>query len=456
MEPIQEIFKLDVSNDKMSASLHVKQSYNAEELTFGTLKKWLNDKGIVFGIDTSAVSKLATQYNENLNSIEIATGTPPIHGVNGKIDFLSEQDDVIGMEEKRNFRDVKKIPTLTTGEKIAKITDPTFGTPGRNIFNKVLPAKPGKPVRMRAGKNVEYKEEERTFYATADGKMSVGSNKIHVYNTYEVQGDLSLKTGNLKFIGSIIIRGNVPAGYRVEAEGDIHIYGLVESAYIEAGGSVFISEGIAGLRKGTVIAGVDVTIGYVNQAIIESGRNIIVQNSIMHSHCVAKQHIYCKSGNIIGGVCSAGMTIEAKDVGNKMNTKTEIAIGINQENHQQEAQLTKEKEEILSNIEKLRVLGDNLKAKEKMSEGLNSKERILLLKQRNTMQQAENKLSDIEAEIGSLQVELGDIDQVKLIVKGSLYPNVDLNFGKYKKTIKTVQKFTQVYLDNGEITAQPL
>ena len=67
MEPLQEIFKLDVSNDKMSASLKVKQPYNTEELTFGNLKKWLNDKGIVFGMDTSAINK----YNEDLDSIEI-------------------------------------------------------------------------------------------------------------------------------------------------------------------------------------------------------------------------------------------------------------------------------------------------------------------------------------------------------------------------------------------------
>ncbi|WP_117169685.1 DUF342 domain-containing protein [Paraliobacillus sediminis] len=456
MEPLHEVFELSVSTDKMDASLHAKQTFDPEELTVELILKWLDDQKITVGIQTEAIEKLVANYHVDLLPIKIAVGTYPVHGLNGKIDYVCEQDDNIEVEEKRNFRDVKKIPSLKEEEKIAVVTAPVLGTIGYNIYGKKAPAKPGKPIRMRAGKNVVFNEYDQSFYATADGQLSIGANVIQVFNTYEVIGDLSLKTGNLNFVGSITIRGNIPSGYRVEAEGDIHIYGLVESAYIQAGGNVFISEGIAGQRKGTIIAGADVTVKYINQAIVDAGKDIIVHNTIMHSHCVAQEHIYCQSGNIIGGVCSAGKSIEVKDIGNKMETKTEIAIGINQEDAEEETKLLKEKEILLENKEKLRILGESLNKKAESSVGLTGKERIFLLKQRNSVEQADRKLEKIEEELSLLQVEIGDADQVRLIVKGSLYENVDLSFGKYQMTTRTTQKFTQVYLENGEITSKSL
>lgn len=456
MEPLHELFELSVSTDKMEASLHSKQIFDPEELTVDLMLKWLEDQKITVGIQTKAIENLVVNYQADLLPITVAVGTYPVHGVDGKIDYVCEQDDNIGVEEKRDFRDVKKIPSLKEKEKIAVVTAPVQGTIGYNVYGKKAPAKPGKPVRMRAGKNVTFNELDQSFYATADGQLSIGANVVQVFNTYEVRGDLSLKTGNLNFVGSIIIRGNVPAGYRVEAEGDIHIFGLVESAYIQAGGNVLITEGIAGQRKGTIIAGADITVKYINQAIVEAGKDIIVHNAIMHSHCVAQEHIYCQSGNIIGGICSAGKSIEVKDIGNKMDTKTEIAIGINQEDAEEETKLLKAKETLLENKEKLRILGESLNKKAESSVGLTGKERIFLLKQRNSMQQADRKLEKIEDELSLLNVEIGDAEKVRLIVKGSLYENVDLSFGKYHMTTRTTQKFTQVYLENGEITTKSL
>ncbi|WP_112180867.1 MULTISPECIES: DUF342 domain-containing protein [Paraliobacillus] len=456
MEPLQEVFELSVSTDKMHASLHAKETFDPEELTVELILKWLKEQKITVGIQAEAIEKLVANFQEDLLPLKIALGTYPVHGINGKIDYVCEQDDNIELEEKRNFRDVRKIPSLKEKEKIAIVSDPVPGIVGLNIYGKKVPAKSGKPIRMRAGKNVEFNESDQSFYATADGQLSIGANVIQVFDTYEVSGDLSLKTGNLNFVGSIIIRGNVPSGYRVEAEGDIHIYGLVESAYIHAGGNVFISEGIAGQRKGTIIAGADVTVNYINQAIVDAGKDIIVHNAIMHSHCVAQEHIYCQNGHIIGGVCSAGKTIEARDIGNKMDTKTEIAIGINQEHAEEETKLLKEKESLHENKEKLRVLGESLHKKAESNVGLTSKERIFLLKQRNSVKQTDLKLDKIEEELSLLHVELGDVEQVRLIVKGILHENVDLSFGKYQMTTKITQKFTQVYLDNGEITTKAL
>src|SRR5699024_7698080 len=127
-----------------------------------------------------------------------------------------------------------------------------------------------------------------------------------------------MKNGNIDFNGSIIIHGNVPTGYTVKAKEDIKIFGIVEGATLIAGGSIFISEGIAGLQKGFIQAGKDVHVGYVNQGNISAGGSVRVENAIFHSKCVARDHLHLEYGSIIGGSVSAGQSIKAKDVGNRM------------------------------------------------------------------------------------------------------------------------------------------
>ncbi|MCT2534548.1 FapA family protein [Aquibacillus koreensis] len=457
MGNIHDIFNLTISKDSMTVSMDKKGEFELQIFDEDTVQNFLDDHKIVYGIDETVVKQLTeASYDMNVFPVVIAKGLPPTHGKNGEIHFIDGHNNVISHEEKQNFRDVYKIPSKKNGEKIAYITKPTLGEVGFNVYGKEVRQIKGKHVKVKAGKHVEFVESDATYYARADGQLSVNDKFIHVYPTYEVAGDLSLKTGNIDFVGSITIRGSVPAGYTVKAAGDIHIHGLVEAAYIEAGGSIYISEGIAGLKKGKVIAGQDVKVGYINQATVEAGQDLIVQNSIIHSHCVAQQNITCQNGNIIGGIYSAGKLITAKDIGNKMYTKTELSLGVNSKLREKEKALHKQKKDLLSNKNKLQQLGDSLKLKEKTSSGISSKERIILLKQRRAMEQTEAQLEEIENELSELQVSIGNLEEMKLLVKGIMYPNVDVSFGKYKKSITKEYKFTQVYMDDHEITIQSL
>ncbi|HHU20767.1 MAG TPA: DUF342 domain-containing protein [Bacilli bacterium] len=456
MVDLNDHFVLFVSEDQMAATVQLIEKYNPADISEELISDWLKANKITYGINHDAIKSIVSQCDESIFPISIAKGTEAVDGIDGKITFVSEQNDLINIDDKRDFRDIKRIPSLDENEKIAILIDPIDGEPGMTVFGKKLPYRKAKSVKMSAGKNVVYRTEDQSFYSEIKGKLSVTGNKIHVHNTYEINEDLSMKSGNINFVGSVVIRGNVPTGYRVEAEGDIHIYGLVEASYIKAGGNVTITEGVSGLKKAEIYADGDIKIGYINQAKVEAGQNVIAQNSIMHSECVAKQHIYCHSGSIIGGSCSAGVTIEANEVGNKMHTKTEITIGVDKSQFDLESQFTAARKTLISEIEKLRKLGEGLENKAKVGGGLSSKERIFLLKQKNTLQVTKNKLAKIEEKIDSLKVNLGDEEKARLIVKKVLYPNVDLQFGKYRRTTDSTHKFTQVYIEDGEIQINSL
>ncbi|GEM03409.1 hypothetical protein HMI01_03970 [Halolactibacillus miurensis] len=455
MVAFDDFFEITITEDKLAAYLTLNEGWPEGEIEAEAFKRWLKAQHVKAGLINASLNRLIEKDSGLSFPVLLAEGKTAVDGEDGTIRFLTKDSDTVNIEERESFRDIHKIPTVEKDEKIATITLPTKEQDGFKVNGKVIHGRKGKNVKYTAGENVYFDDETLSFYSSIIGKPSIGHTKISVFNTYEVNEDVSMKTGNIKFEGSVSIRGNVPEGYSVEATGDVYVYGLVEASQLTAGGSVHITEGIVGMKKGMIEAGVDVNIGYINQATVIAGQNINVNNSILHSECTAQSHIYCQSGHIIGGVCSAGESIEAKDIGNKMDTKTTVAIAVNQKSMEILKQLDLARDTLLEDVKKLKKLGQGLEAKAQAG-GLSSKERILLLKQKNTLQLTEDKLMKIEAKKATLTVSIGEENEASLLAKGTLYPNVDLCFGKYQETTKKAYKYSRAYLEDGEIMITPI
>src|SRR5699024_2450096 len=104
------------------------------------------------------------------------------------------------------------------------------------------------------------------------------------------------------FTGSVTVQGNVPSGYEIKAEGDIHIFGMVEASTLQAGGSIFISGGVSAQGKGRIEATKDIHALYLNEAHLQAGGAIYIRQTIMHSVCEAGEEVLCKDskGQIVG------------------------------------------------------------------------------------------------------------------------------------------------------------
>src|SRR5690606_477889 len=136
-------------------------------------------------------------------------------------------------------------------------------------------------------------------------------------------------------------RGNVLTGFRVRTAGDIRVYGGVEGAELESDGSIEISGGIIANNKGYVRAKRHVKCSFIQEANVFAGENIIVTQSIMHSHVRAGSTVSCtgSKGLIVGGVTQAGDRVVARMIGNSMSTATVIEVGVHPELRQELAEL---------------------------------------------------------------------------------------------------------------------
>lgn len=452
-------FDIHVSKDRLTAEISLKNEiFEDTEITVDQLKEILKVRRVVFGIKEDVLQEICKDIYGIDYPITVAEGIMPEKGRDGYLINKTELDDEQKTEEDDgkafNFRNVMKIKSVKNGQLLAKIVEATMGIPGKDVYGNTIQAKNGKPLRLRPGKNVLYHMD--SVFATTDGQISITPNTVNVFPVFEVNGDLDLKTGNIDFIGNVIIRGNVPTGYSIKAGGDIKVIGLVEGAHLVAGGSVSISGGIAGAYKGSVEAGVDILANYLNQAVCKAGRNVSVESYILHSSITSGGKVVCRKGHIIGGETSAMESIEAIDFGNQHYMQTVLYVGSPPKNLEREAEIHKELKETREALKKLGALFERIKKRQLTHGHITEQDQLLLKKQQLTVSTQEEHLHELEQELLRLRGE-GHMDSnVFLKAKGVIYPNTQIHFGKYSKPVQSKIQAVKIYLEYGEIVSSPL
>lgn len=445
--------------EKETIAILVKKSgveINPEEVTYDRLAAWINLKGIRNGIQIEALHAIAGNIEIINSPVEFAKGILPVHGEPAQLMPAAEAQSLIDNQEsdKVDFKSLFTIPTVSFGQLIARKREASDGTPGITVFGETIPAKRGKDIKVKNGENTVFNEDNLGVYATASGEVSYRSNCVNVYPVYKVEGDLSLKTGHIDFVGNVHVTGDVPSGFKINAQGDVRIEGLVEAAEITAGGNIVVGGGVLGQGKGSIRCGGNFTSLYINQGNIMAGENIEAVQTILHSYCEAGKNILCVNGkgNIAGGTCIAQNTITANEIGNETYSKTLIYMKL-QEPQLNQIFIGDEKiKELQTNLEKLQQLKDALI---KQAGNSNKIDQITVSKIDNTINQTSVKLSELYIEKNNFAIK----DQSKsslVIIKGTLHPNVEISMGKYKRRVQSPFQSAKVYMEEKEIIINSL
>ncbi|MBE3519108.1 MAG: DUF342 domain-containing protein [Firmicutes bacterium] len=217
----------------------------------------LSQKGIVFGIKPDAIAKAAREKSGE--PVLVAQGLEPKPGKDGHLEFLVPIERVLDLpadSPKVDFRETVKIPMVKKGQVTAVKRKPVPGEPGKTVFGKDVPPPRPQDAKLRPGKGVILEEEGELLkvVATLDGYpiYHPSTGLYEVDEVYRVNGDVNLASGNIRFVGSVEVSGNVTDGMKVYAEGNVRIRGMVTGAEIrawrnvEVGGNVFQSTVVAG------------------------------------------------------------------------------------------------------------------------------------------------------------------------------------------------------------------
>lgn len=296
------------------------------------VKELLKQKNIVFGINESLLASICSEKRNVIDEL-IAEGIPHEHGLDAEVEYKQDVDAKIKpqvLDDGRvDFKNIGFVKMVKKGDILAEKKPATAGTIGTTVTGKNLRGKNGKDKRLKTGKNVTLSKDGLKVIAEIDGSLDVESDKISVLNLLEINSDIGIETGNINFKGQVIIHGNVTDGHRVVCDEDLVINGVVEGAYLEAGGSITISRGIQGHNQAEIICGKNLVVNFINSAKVKTG-GFIESGAIMNSIVKADGDIIVKSkkGVIVGGEVISKRNIEATTVGSHLGVTTVVKLGV--------------------------------------------------------------------------------------------------------------------------------
>ncbi|MEV2874953.1 FapA family protein [Paenibacillus larvae] len=457
---LDKLMNVTISEDKLIAYLEVLHVEEDMLLSMDELRAFLRSNTIVSGLSDQVLYQIVANPRAFLNKkTVIAEGKKPVNGTNGYIEYVYE----LSRQEKKpmetadgrvNYKEVTILNNVKKGQLIAKRIAGRDGSPGMTVTGEAIPPKKPKEARFRIGKNAVADAEQMHLYATIDGLVTkTDRGKINVFPVYEVNGDVDYNIGNIDFVGTVVIRGNVLLGFRIKASGDIRIVGGVEAAELKAGGSVDITAGILGHNKARIIAGMNVKSSFIQDAYVEAGDSIVVNQSIMHSMLRAGKTVQCSGakGLIVGGTIQAGELVSARTIGNSLSTVTVIEVGVLPQLRNELSGLRQQLKELMDHqmkTDKAVALLDQLAAAGQLTgDKLEMRVRLSRTKKQMVQQQAE-----IKERILELEQSLEETNQAQVQVNSIVYGGTIVVIGRYTRFVKDPISKIKFVLADGDIS----
>jgi uncharacterized protein len=439
-----------VTRDRMEASLHIFLPQRCRPLLLEEVLDKISQSGVTYGLDMEAINKA---FQRPGSKVTCARGEPPQNGNDGYIKQHIDLDNKgrpVELEDGRvDFKNLNMYTTVHKGELLAEKCPPTAGVDGKDVLGQVVSAKSGKDIPFPLGKNVIVENNTQIIAALA-GQMFITNNKFHVIPVIEVNGDVDLSTGNIEFVGNIVIRGSVQSGFTVKAEGDIEIAGTVSGGIVE-GNNITIRMGIQGMQRGHVRANGTVTTKFIENALVFAGNNVLVSDVILHSrvNAACKVIVAGRHGLIVGGQIAAGEEIQAKIVGTPVASSTDLQVGVNPMLRDEYAQIRKDLKKAEFNLDQTQKALGILRASNQAT--LSPDKREMFLKMTKANFHLAGQVDVLRSRNIEIEKTFTEMRNGRIRISDTVHPGVKIVVGTLIKPIRETMRFVSFYSEDGEI-----
>ena len=340
---------VQITADGMEAYIMLVTPDDGGEYTVESLQKALDERGVKYGIDESALKKLADEKKYGLETL-IARGTEAVDGKDGYYDYNFncnfDKKPLIKPDGTVDYWSVKSIESVVQDQVIAEYHPCVEGTDGKTVTGKPIPAKRGREQLPLKGKGFE-RRDDNTYVALMSGKIETQNDRVVILPVHELSGNADLSSGNIDFHGDVVIHGSVESGVIVKASGTITVDGIVEACTLEAGKDIILRSGMLGGNKASVKTKGSITAKFFEFTRIECAGDIRADVLMdCQVQCFGKIIMNGKRGSIIGGLTHGVCGIEVTTLGNDAEKKTVIMAGASPEGYAKLRQLEKTIQEL--------------------------------------------------------------------------------------------------------------
>ena len=449
------VIGVEVTKDEMKGSIVVSPpSMSGSEASFDMIKRAILQQGVVEAcIEEDKIREFVDNPVYN-NPYEVAAAIEPVDGHDAYISYNFETDPKklkaqVDEEGKVDYKKLNNIQNVIADQPLAQKIPAERGKGGKTLFGRYLEAKNGKDIQIQLGANVKLDRDGVTIKAEIDGEVMLVNGKVTVEPVKYLDA-VNVKTGDVKFVGTVVIKGNVQEGYKVEAT-NIEVGGIVDKSRLEATGNIIVRQGVFGKGEGYIKAGKSLWAKFINDTTVEVEENVIVNDSIVNSSVTAMKNIVLrgKKAQIIGGHLMATEEICARKVGSPGGgTETILEVGVDprakkrlEELQNMQAKATKEYENCDLDIQ---TLEQQKKLRKKLPQ--EKEEKLKTLKER--CEQISEELEKMTDEINKIQEHLRDLKAVgKVKVEGDVYAGVKIYIRDVLDEVKIDTKGVTFYYD---------
>jgi len=343
LERVDASIIITIDQDEMGAVGEITAARGGKHLSAKDILHFAQSQGVKKGFskeDLISLAHAAAKANPgDVIKQKIALGMPPSNGRDAQVKHLVEsaQERILRPKKREDgsvdMRDFGDIVCVKVGDVLLQKVPLTLGKEGFTVKGTPLPPVAGADLELAAGDGTSFRDDtHEVLISTKVGLPRQIENGMEVDEVYQVN-NVDISTGNVKFEGSVIIKGDVNEGMKVIASGDVTIGGFVESAIVEAGGDITISGGIIGrkqdventavidcLMTAKIVAKGKVYAKYCQYADITCGGDLIIENQLMHSMISTDSKVWVgnlekANGKLIGGFISVAESVSAGIVG---------------------------------------------------------------------------------------------------------------------------------------------
>lgn len=454
----------DVSADHMRANVTlIPAKPGGRDLEVQDVANALKSIGVVYGIKEDLIKKYLDEEKFNV-PFAAAEGDPPVNGKAAEIRYHVRTEKSLNFREdatgRVDYKDLDLIENVVVGQLLAEKIPAQPGKFGRNLYGMMLPANDGRDIELKQGKGTILSEDRTRLTAEVNGQVLYTLGRLSVETVYRINGDVGIKTGNVTFLGSIIITGNVEDNFHVKAAGNIEIFGTVQKSVVEADGDIIVRQGITGREEARIEStGGNIVAKFIQNATCITDKDILVQEGIMHSNLMAGGRVLCKGkrAQIVGGTIQATKLIAAKIIGSPANPQTDLIVGNNPKIQKQIKEYEDKKSENQAKKDQLIKTLKTLKARKETDPASFTQENEQHLQKLSAAdKKLEKRIEEYNQEINTLIAYMEEQSaHGRVSVEKTLFGGVTIKIKNAEFKVKNEVKFKTFLEENGQIRQLP-
>jgi uncharacterized protein (DUF342 family) len=276
----------------------------------------------------------------------VSVGTEPTNGSDGKILLLVRPYNGVGEQDQRedikfSFSQVHLFDNISEERVVARLYPPKAGKDGLDVLGNIIKPKAVNTVKISLDKSLVIQPSNNTddsessfenVIAKQSGLLINESSQLKISEDLTIKGNVDYHTGDIDFIGRIIVNGNIQPGFKVKGSKGILIKGDCQKAVLDSQDGDIEIKGFC--VESEITAAKNVNLNIVHQSKIRAGGLLSINKECIDSTLRTEKYVKCTQGRIIGGHLFTVFGLEVKELGGEAQNTTDVIFGSIPEIHE--------------------------------------------------------------------------------------------------------------------------